>query len=199
MERNNQNESKPAVVIVVVVVMCVATVFAIFFFLQSGQNNEDTIEVTDTQEFEYTTFIQESETEIDPVRVEDEDFNEREDPVPDVLEENEVSERSPSAVISEMIEQAEKESRNRAYVAAFKAEVRSGQAQLVSECEFEEPLTSPDFERNTVWSEFVDAPSCGRAGAGTFSIRAEPRNDADCRALVSHTGVVYEGDECYRE
>ncbi len=86
--------------------------------------------------------------------------------------------------------------RQRAQIATFKNETAGQVARIVLECE----TGTPDLPTDTVqtnWADnWVDAPNCGTAGDGSFTINATPQNGQDCTATVNQNGATFSGANC---
>lgn len=82
--------------------------------------------------------------------------------------------------------------RERARIAAFKAEVSSALPGIIIDCDDNATPTPPGDTGNTDWGTFT-ASDCGSTGNGTFSITATRLGDATCSVVLAETGADYSG------
>lgn len=81
--------------------------------------------------------------------------------------------------------------RTKAQVSNFKSETASAVAGFVIQCDTVDP-TVPGDSSYTNWGAST-GPSCGPAGAGTFSVAATSIAVPACSADVTNNGVTYTG------
>lgn len=81
--------------------------------------------------------------------------------------------------------------RDKAKVAAFKAEVSSALPSFISTCDTAN-ISAPTNTNSTTWNATV-TQNCTSSGAGTFSVLASQNGNASCNATVTENGATFSG------
>lgn len=85
--------------------------------------------------------------------------------------------------------------RNRAKIAAFKAEASGSIPGFVSSCDLANITLPAADTASTEWTAANIAQSCGTSGSGTFNVDVSSIY-GNCSAVVTEVGATFSGADC---